>query len=129
MPKIIRTGLQVLPLLALSMVLALASLSSALAQAPFEGVWSGQATQTNNFPAFALTLTIRDVKQTGATVIRETSQSTNPATFTAEIRGNSMSFGDRVQHTLTVEGNTAKVYTRNIHDGTTAEAPLTRKPN
>ncbi|MGL4325721.1 MAG: hypothetical protein ACRCTD_16930 [Beijerinckiaceae bacterium] len=129
MPKIIKTGLQTLPLIALALLLTLTPMSVALAQSPFEGVWSGQATQTNNFPAFALTLTIKGVTQTGAMVTRETSQATAPATFTAEIRGNSMSFGDRVQHTLTVEGNTAKVYMRNIHDGTTAEATLTRKPN
>lgn len=103
--------------------------AAALAQGGFAGTWSGQATQTNNFPAFALTLQISEVTPTSATVVRETSQSAGPSTFKAEVRGATLSFGDRVQHTMTVEGNTAKVYMRNISDGTTAEATLTRKPN
>lgn len=108
--------------------IALAS-TGAWAQSGFAGTWSGQATQTNNFPAFALTLIIRDVSTTSATVVRETSQSNGPSTFKAEVRGSTLSFGDRVQHTMTVEGNAAKVYMRNISDGTTAEATLIRKAN
>ncbi|MGL4497295.1 MAG: hypothetical protein ACRCYS_00260 [Beijerinckiaceae bacterium] len=99
----------------------------ALAQSPFEGRWSGQATQTNNFPPFQLNLQISGVTATEATIVRETSQSQGPVTFKGSIANNALTFGDRVTHTMTVQGGSAKIYMRNISDGTTAEATLTKQ--